>query len=96
MFVTPKARFQKGMEATVEYQKDEKRMKENRDNAKLQTIKSYDEGIKKKIEEETLRKTNSVNSRLKMKGLAKWSYEHVNLFLLFNDFFFKIAKSFEK
>lgn len=77
MFVTPKARFEKGLSASLEFQKSEKSMKDSRYNAKLDTIRSFDYNIKKKIDEDIIKKSKAMNNQLKMKGLAQWGYEHV-------------------
>lgn len=77
MFVSPKARFQTGLAASLEFQKEEKIIKNNRHNAKLTTIRSFDESLKKRIHDQAIKKEKSFYNQLKMKGLAQWSYEHV-------------------
>lgn len=82
MFITPKARFQYGMSASLEYQKNEKEMKNSRYNAKLETIRQFAGNLRNRIEEESVRRTKKNLNQTKMKGLAQWSYEHVIYFYL--------------
>ena len=84
MFITPKARFHKGFSLSCEYQQQEKEMKMSRYNAKLEAIRTFDSNLRKKIEEESLRKTKASVNQMKMKGLAQWSYEHVIIFFIFH------------
>lgn len=81
MFISPKIRFQTGLAASLEFQKEEKKMKDDRYNAKLNTIRSFDESLKKRINDQALKKEKSFYNQLKMKGLAQWSYEHVIYFI---------------
>ena len=85
MFVTPKARFEKGLSASLEFQKSEKTNKLNRHNAKLETIRSFDHSIRNRIDDDFTKKMKASNNQLKMKGLAQWSYEHVKHIL--NNFY---------
>lgn len=83
MFITPKARFQYGMSASLEYQKNEKEMKNSRYNAKLETIRQFAGNLRNRIEDESVRRTKKNLNQTKMKGLAQWSYEHVIYLFIF-------------
>lgn len=87
MTVSSFDRFSKGLLATTKFQEDEKKVKNHRDFAKLENIRKYQKNLFDKVENEKTKNLERENGKMKTMGLAQWSYEHVNIFMM--DFKFK-------
>lgn len=77
MFVSAKDRFSKGLNASTAFQKEEKDKKVGREIGKLESIRKYSQTIEERVHFLIDRQENKIEHRLKAKGLAHWSYEHV-------------------
>ena len=75
-------RFDRGLIATTRFQADERKDRENKDLAKLENIRKYQQTIMQKVESEKNRLTQRDVSKVKAMGLAQWSYEHVIIIFL--------------
>jgi hypothetical protein len=85
MFISIKDRFSKGLNANVTFQKEEKEKQKNTYFAHLDSIRKYAKNLSERVENEINENDKRLTHRLKMKGIAQWSYEHV---LIYNLFFF--------
>lgn len=81
MYAT-KDRFSKGLNANTAFQKEEKDKNKNVDLAHLESIRKYAKNLAERVDNQIFENDKKLDHRLKMKGIAQWSYEHVILFIL--------------
>lgn len=81
MYVSAKDRFSKGLNANTAFQKEEKEKNKKVDLAHLESIRKYAKSLAERVDNQIVDSNKKLDHRLKMKGIAQWSYEHVNSFI---------------